>query len=123
MANNKKNQQAGKKPVNSEMANRARKRWLMFGVATAAVILVVFALWPRPQVEVAGVERLGDEPALGPESARVTIVEYGDFGCPACKAWHRTGVLKNLRARYRDQVRFVFRHFPVITPQSPKAAE
>lgn len=108
----------------SQMWDRIRKRWLTFGgVATAGVILVLFAFWPRPQVEVVDVERLGDDPALGPESARVTIVEYGDFGCPACKAWHRAGVLKDLRARYGGQIRFVYRDFPVITPQSPKAAE
>ncbi|MBI1955249.1 MAG: DsbA family protein [Acidobacteria bacterium] len=66
---------------------------------------------------------MSDDPALGPKTAPVTIVEYGDFGCSACKAWFRAGILQELRSRYGDQIRFVFRDFPVITPQSPKAAE
>ena len=66
---------------------------------------------------------MSDDPALGPTTAPVTIVEYGDFGCSACGAWHRAGIVKELRTRYGDQVRFVYRDFPVITPQSPKAAE
>ncbi len=62
-------------------------------------------------------------PSLGPQTAPVTIIEYGDFGCPACWAWHKLGVRDALRARYGDQIRFVWRDFPVITLRSPKAAE
>jgi protein-disulfide isomerase len=66
---------------------------------------------------------LAAAPALGPETAPVTITEYGDFGCPACWAWHKMGVLKQLQAKYGDQIRFVWRDFPVITLLSPDAAE
>jgi protein-disulfide isomerase len=62
-------------------------------------------------------------PTLGPDDAPVTIVEYADFGCPACWQWHKSDVLNQLRARYGDQIRFVWRDFPVITLLSPKAAE
>jgi protein-disulfide isomerase len=62
-------------------------------------------------------------PALGPEAAPVTIVEYGDFGCTTCLGWYKLGVLNQLRAKYGDQIRFVWRDFPVITLLSPKAAE
>ncbi len=62
-------------------------------------------------------------PALGPETAPITIIEYGDFGCSACWAWHKLGVREELRAKYGDQIRFVWRDFPVITLLSPQAAE
>jgi protein-disulfide isomerase len=62
-------------------------------------------------------------PALGPATAPVTIVEYADFGCPACWEWHKSGILDQLRAKYGDRIRFVWRDFPVITLLSPKAAE
>ena len=62
-------------------------------------------------------------PALGLETAPVTIVEYGDFGCATCLAWYKLDVLKQLRAKYGDHIRFVWRDFPVITLLSPKAAE
>ncbi|MCP4429203.1 MAG: thioredoxin domain-containing protein [Chloroflexi bacterium] len=59
----------------------------------------------------------------GPADAPVQVVEYGDFGCHSCRAWHNAGIKKQLQAVYGDQVSFEFRHFPVITAQSPKAAE
>jgi protein-disulfide isomerase len=62
-------------------------------------------------------------PSLGPATASVTITEYADFGCPACWEWYKLGVLDQLRAKYGDQIRFVWRDFPVITLLSPKAAE
>ena len=62
-------------------------------------------------------------PALGPADAPVTMVEYADFGCPACWEWYKLGILDQLRAKYGEQIRFVWRDFPVITLLSPKAAE
>jgi protein-disulfide isomerase len=47
---------------------------------------------------------------LGPATARVTVVEYGDFECPYC-AQAAPGIHVML-ARYAGQVRFAFRHFP-----------
>lgn len=48
---------------------------------------------------------------FGPEDARVTLVEYGDFECPPCGRLH--GDLKKLKEEYGDRVRFVFEHFPL----------
>jgi protein-disulfide isomerase len=61
--------------------------------------------------------------AIGSAKAPVTVVEYGDFGCPTCRAWYKTATMEQILLEYGDQVRFVWRDFPVITPQSPKAAE
>ena len=60
---------------------------------------------------------------IGPENAAVKIVEFGDFGCPACRSWHNMGIQEQLTADFGDQISFEFRHFPVITLQSPLAAE
>lgn len=62
-------------------------------------------------------------PALGPKNAPVTIIEYSDFGCPSCVFWYKLGVLDQLRQKYGDQIRFVWRDYPVITLRSPDAAE
>ena len=48
---------------------------------------------------------------IGPAHARVTVVEYGDFECPNCK--QAAPALKQLAARFGDDVRIVFRHFPL----------
>lgn len=60
---------------------------------------------------------------IGPADAAVQIVEFADFGCPSCRAWHNAGIKEQLIADFDDQISFEFRHFPVITAQSPQAAE
>jgi protein-disulfide isomerase len=59
----------------------------------------------------------------GPESAPVTLVEYGDYECPYCQA--ATPIVDDLRELLGDQLRFVFRHFPLtrIHPHAQRAAE
>lgn len=68
-------------------------------------------------------ERVALDPTIGPDDAPVTVVEFGDFGCPSCRAWHNAGIRQQILAAYGDQVRFVFKDFPVVTTQSPRAAE
>jgi protein-disulfide isomerase len=59
----------------------------------------------------------------GPETAPVTLVEYGDFECPYCAAAHV--IIKEVEELMGDKLRFVFRHFPLtqIHPHAESAAE
>ncbi len=60
--------------------------------------------------------------ARGPEAAPVTIVEFSDFECPFCG--RAQGTLEALQAAYPEQVRLVFKHFPLAMHRdAPKAAE
>ncbi len=103
---------------------RKRQKYLRIGVIVVGLALLAgYFLWPRPQAQAVSQDRLDDDPYIGSINAPVTIVEYGDFGCPACRGWHNAGILERVQATYGDQVRFVWRDFPVITAQSPKAAE
>ncbi|NVI88505.1 Na+/H+ antiporter NhaA [Actinomadura sp. BRA 177] len=58
----------------------------------------------------------------GPADAPFTLVEYGDFECPFCA--RATGVSVELRAKFGDQLRYVFRHLPLpdVHPRSELAA-
>ena len=49
----------------------------------------------------------------GPEDAVVTIIEYADFQCPYCSIASRN--LKALLEKYPDDVRVVYRHFPLAS--------
>jgi Na+/H+ antiporter NhaA len=59
----------------------------------------------------------------GPEDALVTLVEYGDFECPHCG--RVAPVVRELLERFDGQVRFVFRHLPLVDihPNAAIAAE
>lgn len=61
--------------------------------------------------------------ARGPKEAPVTLVKYGDYECPYCGEAHP--VLKELQERVGEQVRFVFRHFPLDSahPRARRAAQ
>jgi protein-disulfide isomerase len=71
-----------------------------------------------PRFEVAS-----DGPSLGPASAPVTIVEFSDFQCPYCR--RAADVVKQVRERYGDDVRVVYKQFPLeqIHAQARGAAE
>lgn len=65
-----------------------------------------------------------DDPSLGPDNAPITIIEFSDYQCSYCKKWHDE-VLDRLLANYPDQIRFVYRDFPLISihPGAAPAAE
>ncbi len=48
---------------------------------------------------------------LGNPGAEMTLVEYGSYTCPFCHAVH--DVIADLRNRFGDRMRYVFRHLPI----------
>lgn len=59
----------------------------------------------------------------GNKNAKVTLIEYSDFECPFCLQHGDT--LNQLLAAYPNDVRVVYRHFPLtgLHPEAQKAAE
>lgn len=49
----------------------------------------------------------------GPKDAKVTLIEYADFQCPACKYYHP--IVNQLYGTYKNRVRFVYRFFPLTS--------
>src|SRR5690349_9353322 len=49
--------------------------------------------------------------AEGPADAPVTLVEYGDYECPHCGRAYP--IVKRIQQLMGDQLRFVFRNFPL----------
>ena len=67
-------------------------------------------------------EVAAEGPAKGPATAPVTIVEFSDFECPFCARVVPT--LDQVKEKYGDQVRIVFRQYPLdMHPNAAKAAE
>ncbi len=109
-----------------DQARAARlKRVRIIGLAVLVLALIGGAVaWRNAGVVPANELLATTAPNLdGPVDAPVRIIEYGDFGCPSCRSWHNAGIREQLRSEFGDQLSFEFRHFPVITPLSPRAAE
>lgn len=60
---------------------------------------------------------------IGPTSAHVVVVEYGDFECPNCQQAH--AVVKIMLKHFEHRLRFIFRHYPLteVHPHAEFAAE
>lgn len=48
---------------------------------------------------------------LGPLDAEITLVEYGSYACPHCRAANSR--IAEIREQFGDRVRYVFRHLPI----------
>lgn len=59
----------------------------------------------------------------GAATSTVSVIEYGDFECPACGAYEP--IVEQLTQQYGDRVQFVFRNFPLtsIHPNAMAGAE
>lgn len=79
-------------------------------------ILVPVPYPPRITIDTQGA------PTLGPSNAPVTIVEFSDYECPACRSTHE--VVKQIRAAYGDRVRWIYEDYPLRRHKDAfKAAE
>lgn len=67
-------------------------------------------------------EVTNDDHQKGAQNAKITLIEYSDFECPFCKAFYPT--LKQVEEEYGDQVKIVYRHYPLpFHPQAQPLAE
>ena len=104
---------------------------LAFAVAVAAAVaLVAVALFlrddggpasvPTPVVDLAGIPQRGT--VLGAPEAKVTLIEYADLQCPACRSYALNVFPAIVDANVRNGlVKTEFRGFPFIGSDSLKA--
>lgn len=92
---------------------------IMIGIAAATVVLVVGAALllgndaTKAPVEIAKkLSTKTNRNTVGSPSAKVTIVEFADFQCPACAAAHPA--TKEIIKEYNGKIYFVFKHFPLL---------
>lgn len=48
----------------------------------------------------------------GEGKKKVTLIEYGDFECPACGGYYP--IVEQLFEKYKDDITFQFRNFPLV---------
>jgi protein-disulfide isomerase len=86
----------------------------------ASAILAVSAAAPalaedKPKIDLTDLGKPPEEGdmAVGPDTAKVTVIEYGSASCPHCAAFYKDVYLK-LKSDYIDKgtVKFIFREYP-----------
>lgn len=85
----------------------------------------MLAVFPSPASAQPRFIGIDDDPQLGNADAKVTIIEFGDYQCPLCRAfWRET--LPRIKKEYVEtgRVRIVFRDFPIqdIHPEATVTA-
>jgi protein-disulfide isomerase len=88
--------------------------WAIGGILILFVILFIWAKYSDGGGAVVGnpADTNTDDWSKGAIGANVTLIEYADFQCPACKSFYP--ILQSLEEKYNDRVKFVYRHFPLI---------
>ena len=104
------------------------ENWIFIGIGVVSLTIVGLAVFSisgsQPPKEVSNSDLVkNNSQVLGSEDAKVTIVEFSDFQCPACGAAHP--VVKQVIKEYGDKIFFVYRHFPLLATHqyALKAAE
>jgi protein-disulfide isomerase len=104
-------------------AQKRKRRQTFIVLGTLGLAAAAFLLFTANQAPAVSQARLEDNPIYGAVDAPITITEYGDFTCSACRTWHQAGAIFDLVDQNEGLVRLVWRDFPVITADSPYAAE
>lgn len=106
-----------KKQAKNKTRMRIAKRvvlWLGVGLLLVGGVWAMIAFVPKAPV----IEPGFDIPALteadhvfGPQEAKVQLVEYGDFQCPACEVYYPW--VHQLTLDFGDSLKFAYRQFPL----------
>lgn len=104
------------------MNNNSETKVFLGIIAVTIVILAgAIFLFSRPPKAIPS-EKLIPQNVLGigPSEPKATLVEFADFECPACGSAHPT--VKRIVEKYKDEVRYVFRHFPLDQHKNARQA-
>lgn len=109
---------------------RKARRFLSWAVGIALVVLTIWGLvyfarnsTPADSGKTSSLLSVKESDWVkGNSNASVTLIEYSDFQCPACGAYHP--IVKQLVKEFNNQIIFVYRHFPLrqIHPNAELAA-
>lgn len=107
--------------------NQEAKRLGLIGIVIVLIVGVVGGVaWYKQSTQPTATDAIvrAESHSVGPADAKVTLVEFGDYQCPACG--EAEPIVEQVRKDYADKsFRFVFRNYPLssLHPNAPAAAE
>jgi protein-disulfide isomerase len=111
----------------------SKKAWIIFAAVCIVLLGGLVYLSSKDKVDVGSIDvskvqaasaqsgNIADQ-VFGKRDSKVVLIEYGDFQCPGCGSAHPN--IKAVTDKYREQIAFVFRNFPLasIHPNARAAA-
>lgn len=96
----------------------------MYTLRIPALIVLSLSVVACSSIDTTGISPQSSKTPRGPEVSAVTLTEFGDLQCPACKAAH-TLLTKPLLEKYGKKIRFEYVQFPLqsIHAYAYKAAQ
>jgi len=107
-------QQEKRQQASQQVSRRRLRSAAIWGLPVVLLLVVgyfVYRIFTAP-TPLAGEVTEQDHVKGNPE-APVVLVEYSDFQCPACGYY--AGQIQEAWPAIQDQVKFVYRHFPLTT--------
>lgn len=110
--------------------NEKIKKYSIWAGVVGVIVLVIGGLImlvnssSSPSSQAANVAPVSEKDIKkGKSDAKVTLIEYSDFQCPACAAYHP--LVSQIIEEYKDKILFVYRNFPLtnIHPNAKIAAQ
>lgn len=105
-----------------------KTKWIIFTVLIVGIFGVLIVTNQRQGEEFKGdatkviTDGAIQDRMYGSADQTVTLIEYGDFQCPACSSIYPT--VEEVKQKYKDKLTFVFRNLPLtnIHPNALAAA-
>lgn len=103
------------KAKNEARNAKIKKFSLWIGIA-AIFLIVAFVLFqavtaPTTSTQDINIAPVSRDITEGNPKAKVTLIEYADFQCPACAAYH--SVVDQIVKNYADKILYAYRMFPL----------
>jgi protein-disulfide isomerase len=110
-----------------------RNRWIIFVIIAVGILALLVVSSGNSSSNVSNVNataiqtgnsqngNIGDH-IFGKVGSKVTLIEFADYQCPPCGNIYP--VVKAISEKYKDQLQFVFRNFPIsdLHPNAKAAA-
>lgn len=88
-----------------------RRLWIFTGIIAILFVGVAWASGNNSRPDTTDAPRPSH--VIGLSDAKVTLVEYSDFQCPACRTYYP--VVEQIIQKYKDRISFEYRHYPLTT--------
>lgn len=102
----------------------SKSTWIIFAIICVGIVAGLVFLSRGGQLDVSAIDvnkiqgasdksgQIADQ-VYGNKESKVVLIEYGDYQCPGCAK--AAPVLKQVSEKYKDQIAFVFRNYPLYS--------